>query len=118
MERGDLSDVERGTSVMGEGDISDVERGDLNDMERVTSEAWRGGTSVTWRGGDLSDRERGDLRDVERGDLLHGQQLVVHTTLVQACALERHFKPQNHDHSPPMDATECGRHSTCMNMMC
>ena len=58
MERGDLSDVERKTSVMGEGDISDVERGDLSDVERRTSVMGEGdisdverGTSVTWRGG-------------------------------------------------------------------
>ena len=63
---GNLSDVDRG-------DLSDVERGDLSDVDR-------------W---DLSDVEMGDLSDVERGDLLHGQQLVFHITLAQACVLER-----------------------------
>ena len=39
----------------------------------ITPGTPKGGTSVTWRG----------------GDLLHGQQLVFHITLAQACAMER-----------------------------
>ena len=61
MERGDLSDVEGGTSVTWRGGgrhqtlrgwTSVTWRGDLSDVEGGgASDTWRGGTSVTWRGG-------------------------------------------------------------------
>ena len=52
VEKGDLSDVERGTSVTWRGvDLSDMERGDLSDMERGDLSEVEGGTTVMWRWG-------------------------------------------------------------------